>query len=197
MNTMEFDDMKKIWDTQNNEALYAINESALHKRIQAKKRGTKRMTSMTEIILIAANLIAGGMVIISHLIKNSSNIPIFIMGGLMLTIGLYIGFLRHRRIQRDQQTDLSMLGDIDNAIKNINYRIWLSQSMVSFGLLVIGFTMFSVINSDKSLFTTILIGGFFVIGFALSLWEHKHFHVGKKRQLLALREKLVNDLEVS
>lgn len=28
---MEFEDMKKIWDSQNNEPLYAINETALYK----------------------------------------------------------------------------------------------------------------------------------------------------------------------
>jgi len=39
---MEFKEMKKIWDTQNDEALYVINEDALHRRIKAKKMGTKR-----------------------------------------------------------------------------------------------------------------------------------------------------------
>ena len=34
---MEFDELKKIWDSQNNEVLYAINEKALHDRIRTKK----------------------------------------------------------------------------------------------------------------------------------------------------------------
>ena len=193
---MEFEEMKKIWDTQNNEALYAINESALHKRIQAKKRGAKRTTTITEVILIASNLVSGAMVIVSHLLKNSGNIPIFIMGAIMIIMGCYIGYLRYMRIKRDNQTDVSMLADLDNAIENVNYRVSLSRSMTLYYLLIIGLTMYSVVNSDKSLLATILIACFFVIGFIMSRWEHKRFHLGKKQQLLALRNKLVNDLGV-
>ncbi len=36
MITMEFDEMKKIWDAQNNQPLYVIDEKALHNRIQSK-----------------------------------------------------------------------------------------------------------------------------------------------------------------
>lgn len=193
---MEFEEMKKIWDTQNHEALYAINESALHRRIQAKKRGAKRTTTITEVVLIVANLFSGLIVIVSHLLKNSQNLPMFTMGAIMLIIGMYIGFLRYRRIKRDQQTDVSMLGDLNNAIENVNYRVRLSQSMMWYCLLIIGFTMYSLIDSDRSLLATILIGSFFAIGFMLSRLEHKYFHVGKKKQLLALREKLVNDLGI-
>ena len=34
---MEFEDMKKIWDEQNNENIYAINESELHRRVIRNK----------------------------------------------------------------------------------------------------------------------------------------------------------------
>src|SRR4051812_1101237 len=36
MRTMEFDEMKKIWDAQNNQPLYVIDEKGLHNRIQSK-----------------------------------------------------------------------------------------------------------------------------------------------------------------
>ena len=35
---MEFDELKQVWDSQNNELLYAINEQALHNRILSKKK---------------------------------------------------------------------------------------------------------------------------------------------------------------
>src|SRR5690349_6966310 len=39
MITMEFDEIKKIWDAQNNQPLYVIDEKALHNRIQSKMKG--------------------------------------------------------------------------------------------------------------------------------------------------------------
>src|SRR4051812_47574418 len=44
MITMEFDEMKKIWDSQNNEPLYAINEKALYNRILSKKKQAHHIT---------------------------------------------------------------------------------------------------------------------------------------------------------
>ncbi len=35
---MEFDEMKQIWDSQNNKLMYGIDEKALHNRILTKKR---------------------------------------------------------------------------------------------------------------------------------------------------------------
>ena len=42
---MEFEELKKIWDTQNNQPMYAINEEALHNRILTKKRKTNKISS--------------------------------------------------------------------------------------------------------------------------------------------------------
>lgn len=193
---MEFKEMKKIWDTQNDEALYVINEDALHRRIKAKKMGTKRMTSFSEVVLIVSNLCAGGVVIISHLLKNSGNVAALTMGAMMMIVGMYILFLRSQRIKRDQQTDVSILGDLENAIENINYRIRLSQSMIWFCLIVIAFTMYTVLNSDQSVFNIVLILGFFIVGFFMSRWEHKRFNLGKRKQLLDLKEKLINEFEM-
>jgi hypothetical protein len=36
MITMEFDEMKKIWDAQNNQPLYVLDEKALHNRFSGK-----------------------------------------------------------------------------------------------------------------------------------------------------------------
>ena len=34
---MEFEELKKIWDTQNNKPMFIIDEEALHRTIQKKK----------------------------------------------------------------------------------------------------------------------------------------------------------------
>jgi hypothetical protein len=192
---MDFEEMKKIWDIQNNQPLYAIDEEALHNRVKAKKNNTKRTTNKTELILIAANFFAGGLVIISRYIKDNATLVSTLMGVMMLITGAYLIFLRTRRIKRDEQVDTSVLGDLDNALKNINYRVSLSRSMIWYAMLVSFLTLYSVFDSDKSMDLIILIAVFFVIGLLLSMWEYRHCHVGKRNQLLALKQKLINDLD--
>src|SRR4051794_28721596 len=43
--TMEFEEMQKIWSMQNNEALYVINEKALHNRILSKKKSASHIVN--------------------------------------------------------------------------------------------------------------------------------------------------------
>ena len=35
---MEFDEMKKIWDSQTNQTLYSIDENALYNRILSRRK---------------------------------------------------------------------------------------------------------------------------------------------------------------
>ena len=192
---MDFEEMKKIWDTQNNQPLYAIDEEALHNRVKAKKNSTKRTTNKTELILIAANVFAGGLVIISRFIKDNATLVSTFMGVMMLITAAYLIFLRARRIKRDQQVDNSVLGDLDNALENINYRVSLSRSMIWYAILVSFLTLYSVFDSQKSIVFILLVSVFFVIGIFMSRWEYKHCHLGKRDQLLALKQKLINDLD--
>ncbi|MFT7270444.1 MAG: hypothetical protein ACI905_002672 [Roseivirga sp.] len=192
---MEFEEMKKIWDTQNNQPLYAIDEAALSRSVKAKKNNTKKTTNMTEWILIVANLFAGAVILITRYLKENGNLVAIGMGVMMLITACYLLFLRNRRIKLDQQVDTSVLGDIDNALKNIDYRISLSRSMIWYCVLVAAFTLYSVIDSEKSTIFIISVAAFFVVGLALSRLEHKYFHIGKRNKLLALKDKLINELE--
>ena len=166
---MDFEEMKKIWDTQNNQPLYAIDEEALHNRVKAKKNSTKRTTNKTELILIAANVFAGGLVIISRFIKDNATLVSTFMGVMMLITAAYLIFLRARRIKRDQQVDNSVLGDLDNALENINYRVSLSRSMIWYAILVSFLTLYSVFDSEKSIVFILLVSVFFVIGIFMSI----------------------------
>ncbi|HTE33337.1 MAG TPA: hypothetical protein VK666_23310, partial [Chryseolinea sp.] len=59
MNTMEFDELQQIWDTQNNKPLFAINERALHNRILSKMRKARHITNTSELLLIIVSLGVG------------------------------------------------------------------------------------------------------------------------------------------
>ena len=60
---MEFEELQKIWDSQNNRPVYAIDEKALHNRILSKKRQAYHITNTTELLLIIVNVAAGGLIL--------------------------------------------------------------------------------------------------------------------------------------
>ena len=57
---MEFEEMKRIWDSQNEEPLYAINEATLYRRIQEKGSSISYWLSLNEWILIGCNPVCRG-----------------------------------------------------------------------------------------------------------------------------------------
>lgn len=57
---MEFDEIKKIWDAQNNQPLYVIDEKALHNRIQSKMKDVLLRANVNEWGVIIINLCTAG-----------------------------------------------------------------------------------------------------------------------------------------
>jgi len=86
---MEFDELKKIWDSQNNEPLYGFNEKALHNRILSKKRQAYHITNISEFLGIIANISAGAFILGVTFFKQSGNISMYFLSAWMVISGLY------------------------------------------------------------------------------------------------------------
>ena len=69
---MEFEDMKLIWDSQNNEPLYAINQEALYRKIQSKGRSITRTLDIVDVMMIGVNLLVGIILIVDSLLENGA-----------------------------------------------------------------------------------------------------------------------------
>jgi hypothetical protein len=54
---MDFEEMQKVWDEQNGETMYVINESALHGTVTHKKDAAGRRINRLEIMLSIINSI--------------------------------------------------------------------------------------------------------------------------------------------
>src|SRR5678810_945300 len=63
MITMEFEELKKIWDAQNGQPLYAINEKAMYNLILSKKKQAHHITNISELIIIIVYIITGSLVL--------------------------------------------------------------------------------------------------------------------------------------
>jgi hypothetical protein len=190
---MEFDEIKKIWDMQNNEALYAINEQALHNRILSKKRSAGHIANLSELLLIVVNMAAGLFILGLALFKSTDNIFTYLLTAWTLVTALYVLVTRIRRRKDENRFDRSMLGDLHHAISNAAYQVRLSGIMLWNGIPMMILLLLGFWESGKlSIWVIVFILTFFILVSYAARWEHG-IYKRKKRELEILQEKLEND----
>ncbi len=193
---MEFDELKKIWDTQNNKPMYVINEEALHRRVVAKKKSASKIANWMEVILIGANLIAGSMLLFAVLFKGKEHETfIYLMLVVMLATPIYLLYKRSKRKKFENQFELTITGDLEHALSNASYSEVLSRTMQVYFAFIAILTLLSLwIDKNTSLVSMIGFSLFFLITLYASTWEHK-IYVRKRRELDKLKKTLEGDSE--
>lgn len=188
----EFDEIKKIWDSQGNEPLYAINENALHDRIQSKKRQAHHITNISELLSIIVNMGAGCFILAMNFSKQSGSTFLYILSAWMFVCALYLLVGRIRRIKGNHQFGRSLLGDLHHAISMATYQVRLSQLM-RWNILPIGtLSLLAVLEGGKSVWIAVGILIFFALAYYAGGWEHG-IYKSRKRELEILQSKLEND----
>jgi hypothetical protein len=189
MITMEFDEIKKVWDSQNNEAIYGINEKVLHNRIVAKKNQSYHITNVSELLAIIVNFGAGCFILAFNLYKESTNIILYLLAAWMFVTALYVLVSRARRINGEQTFDRSVLGDLRHAIAVATYQVRLSfllrWNIVPIGILIV----LSIWDSGRSVWLAIGVMIFLFITNYFAGWEHNYYK-SRKRELETLLSKL-------
>ncbi|HMG93895.1 MAG TPA: hypothetical protein VK589_27740 [Chryseolinea sp.] len=189
MITMEFDEIKKVWDSQNNEPIYGINEKALHNRILAKKSQAFHITNVSELLAVVANFGGGSFMLAFSLYKESTNIFLYLLAAWMFVTGVYVLISRVRRLKDEGTFDRTVLGDLRHAIAVATYQVQLSfllrWNIVPIGILVI----LSVWDGGRSVWLAIGLIIFLFIANYFAGWEH-NFYKSRRRELETLLEKL-------
>lgn len=189
---MEFDEMKKVWDTQNNEPLYTINEEALHRHILSKKKQGLHITNTSELLLIVVNSCAACFILGMNFLKRDESIVLYILAVWLLFTALYMIVSRINRIKRNTRFDRSMHGDLDQAISVARYQVRLSQ-LGRWNILPITIlSLFAVWNGGKSIWWIVGFAMFFVFTIYAAGWEHG-IYKARKRELDALQNKLEDE----
>lgn len=184
--------MKKIWDAQNGQAMYAIDETALHNRVINKKKRARRTADLTEKIFIGANMIASAMIIVPTVIKNKVSVSGVLMAILMLVTAGYILHRRSKRLKSQDNFDKSMLGDLDNAIATADYQVRFSKTSRFYLLSVVILSMTSLLESGSPWWVLVLVAIFFLVTYMAAKWEYRTFYASQKKDLRAMRDKLVS-----
>ena len=190
MTIMEFDELQKIWDSQNNRPLYAIDEKALHNRILSKKRQAYHIANSTELLLIIANAGSGGFVLYVDILKPHQNIFMYVFAAWMFCTALYVWSSRIQRIKRNRDRFAqSMHGDLEHAISTAAYQVRLSRIM-RWNILPIGLlTLLCVWEGGKSVWFAVVTVLFFILTYYASGFENR-IYKRRKRELQILQKNL-------
>ena len=188
---MDFEELQVIWNSQNHEKMYAINENALHAYIKQKGQSIKHILNFFEFVLIGVNFFVGIWLIIESLDNNNPS-PQSILAVFYLAFALY-GLIR-RLMRRNEEKPFAhtIVGELDKAIWRVDYLMRQGKNVIVWYLLPL-----ALILGVMSLFDTkrlLWAFGIMLIVTAATYfayrWENKKFHLPNKRNLETLREKL-------
>lgn len=187
---MEFDEMRKIWDEQKGETMYAINEAALHKIVTKKKNAASKRISRVEIFLSIINGLAGTFLLIRSLMYP--HVLGFINAGVIIATIPFIQYFRWKRRKAENTFDRSIMGELDHAIANTNSIIKFHYLMIVGYLVPISVVCISaLIIAEASLVKWLIVTGALALSILAIRWEQRRCNVPWRNQLLALKAKLM------
>lgn len=190
---MKFEDMKKIWDEQNQTHLYVIDEKLLQDNIQLKKKGASRFINKMEWFAILVNLLVGCVMLSMNFIQQG-DIYANLIGIVMVIAAGYVYSRRLQRLKNENQFNRTMLGDLEHAISNATYRARLSYSLLMYWIVFASLFILNIIHEEKSLLQILLAVAFCVVVWFLGRWEHRKWHLASKKRLEAMKEKLMESV---
>lgn len=189
--TKEFAEMKILWDRQNEEKLYAINEQALHEQIQRRGRSVDRTLQRYEWVMVGVNLLTAIVLLVSAY-ANKETLLLYAIAAAYLAYSLFFLRLRRRRRRQDPAFASTMLGDLDKALWQLNYLVGQARSTIFWYSvpLTIVLTGYLLLRAHWGWALTLAI----VMGAASYLsikWEVNRCYLPQINSLQALRAKLV------
>ena len=150
---MEFSELKMIWDSQNQEPLYAMNEAALQGIVQRKNQEWNRGLSCCFTTEITIGLICGALMLVCAAMTIFADpawlaalswikvapsrwdiLALLAAGGIWFYYSGYMFLARKRQQRRVELFDSTLRGDLDRALAETDFRIAHARSIVWWGL---------------------------------------------------------------
>ena len=190
---MEFEEMQKIWNEQKGETMYAIDQQALHNSVGRKKDAASRRINKVEISLMIINSIVT-IVLLTDAIIDKEGLWDYAGAGVMGLTVLFLLFFRRKRKKKENSFDRSLMGELEHAISNSDSMIRIATIMIYYYLVPLGiFTLAKMIYFGASIEKWLLIIGMYGLAFFLVRWERKAYHIPRKRNLMSLKKKLMEE----
>lgn len=190
---MEFDELRKIWDTQNNEPMYAINETTLHKRIHSYSKRTGRLAGINEVGLILISAGTCSFLLFEAIFEKES---IYYFSGplIFLLIAVFIFWNRLRRKKAESNFGQTMLGELDHAISNARYLVAVSKNFVWWFMLPAAVvTLPTMVVNGAPWYKWLFVLGCFALSWLVVRYELNRVHLPRLKKLTTLRDKIAQD----
>lgn len=187
---MEIEEIKKIWDTQNEQPLYAIDEEAMHRRISAKRKGSSRRSSLNEFGLIAISALTIGVLMLT----GGRGWYDYLASAFLLGIAIYVWRGRLRRRREEARFDRTMLGELDHAISNTETELKRARTFVWWYLAPLSIpVIYSFADGNTPIWKWFVVPAAFLLAFLVVRASIKYAQEPRLNRLKKLRENLTRD----
>ncbi len=190
---MEFKEIQDIWQHQDLNKDKEIEPSIMDTNVLKLNRKSNFTAQKNELWIIGIFAFAGVVTLIDSII-DKDNWQEFLETVLILMIPVTIYILRKKRLSRNLDFDTSILGNLDQAINNTKSTILLARILL-WGL-VIPLEVLHFIKywrADSFFLKEIIVLSMFIVSIVLISWELTCVHAPKKKELLDLRESILEN----
>ena len=180
---MAFEELQSIWDNQNDESGYKINEEALYARIQEKGKSVDHKLNVYEWLMFIGNLVIG-LILFVDVYRGDGQAYEYVLPVLYVAFSILTIILRLVRQKEEIQFDLTMRGELDKAIWKIDYLIARGRSMMLWYMLplmtVLTITLYLNGKPLWALGTMVIV---IPVSYFGGRWEINKWYMPKKREL--------------
>ena len=189
---MEFEELQTIWESQNDETIYTVDTDALYTQIQQKSQSVDHKLNVYERLMFFGNLIIG-VVLFVDAYREAGAAYEYALPLMYILFSISTLVLRRMRKKEEVQFELTMMGELDKAIWQINHLIKRGRSMMLWYMLplVTVLTITLLLNS-KPLWAMGMIVILLPLSYFSGRWEINKWYMPKKLELEALRDELQN-----
>ncbi|MBV6647329.1 MAG: hypothetical protein KI790_17860 [Cyclobacteriaceae bacterium] len=185
--------MKKIWDKQNNEPMYAINENTLIQMIRSRISKSNFFLKLYDVAMIGSSFFVAILLIGDTWFHDESPIQ-YIPAGVAIILGIYMLVERSRRKRKEQAFSQSLLDSLDQAIWSTAYLIRKAETiMLWYVLPLFGALAISVWLMSEKIWVVICLAIVALFSYFGILWELKRWHRPRKKALIHLKTILMQE----
>lgn len=209
---MEFEDMKIVWDSQNEEPLYAVNEDGLQAMLRKKAQAFKRLvfwqeaqtygSSIFVVIVISIALIGYFTGMLDKLKGVDMQVwdaaALFVGVGCWMQFGLNVYIGRRKQKESESRFSETLRDEIDRDLERVDFEIATRKNLVrGFVPPYAGSFLFNwvIFRASGVEWVTIPLVGVMVCAFLFELNSQRRLVrnklIPRKEELESLREKLV------
>lgn len=190
---MNFDDMKVIWDSQNERPLYAVDEGVLRATVRRSSQRFRNVIVVCHVIILVTWAALAVLYLIDPLIRGEA-LHRLVAGVILLVLaaGQTVALAR-RRAGESRFVEPSIRGDLDLAIWRIDYDIAWAHTLRRWYILpfivAISIDFAFHVNARTIVMWVIVTGLVLAAGRSVD-WEIRSVYLPKKRRFEAIRRQL-------